>query len=75
MPPEAIAQLKNQIEIIQNYAMEVEASQGLVANAITQLTSAQYAQSISNSLDQIGGALNLILSRLPEEKPSIIVPR
>ena len=75
MPPEAIEQLRNQIAIIQNYANEIDASQGLVANAITQLASAQYAQSIANSLNQIGGALNLILQRLPEEKPAIIIPR
>jgi hypothetical protein len=73
--PEAIEQLRHQIEIIQKYSDEVDASQGLVANAITQLASAQYAQAIANSLNQIGMSLNLILQRLPEEKPAIIIPR
>ena len=75
LPPEAIEQLKSQIEIIHKYANEIDESQGLVANAITQLASAQYAQAIANSLNQIGMSLNLILQRLPEEKPAIIVPR
>lgn len=75
IPPQAIEQLKEQIHIIKNYAEAVDESQGLVASAINSLVSTEYAKALANSLNQIGMAINLILQRLPEEKPAIIVPR